>query len=130
MFKTNVMMIKGLMMIKFYGYKKCSTCRKAEKFLLEKKVKFQSIDITQSPPSKEELKAIFVISEKPIKKMFNTSGIVYREMKLKEKIDSMSESEAFKLLASDGKIIKRPLVFDGKRATIGFDAEEYEKNWS
>ena len=115
--------------MKFYGYKKCSTCRQAENFLKEGGVSFDSIDITENPPSKTELKKILKCSGYSIKKLFNTSGQIYREMDLKEKVDILGEAEALELLSSNGKLIKRPIAFDGTKATIGFREEEYRKNW-
>ena len=115
--------------MKFYGYKKCSTCRKAETFLKEGGVNFDYFDITETPPSKTELKKILKNSRYPIKKLFNTSGQVYRDMGLKEKVDSLEEAEAIELLASNGKLIKRPIAFDETNATVGFTEEEYRKNW-
>ena len=116
-------------MIKFYGYAKCNTCKKAEKYLNENDISFKYFDITSHPPSKNDLKKILIASKKPIKKMFNTSGVVYRELKLKDKIDSLSESEMFEILASNGKLLKRPIAFDQVHATIGFNKDEYEVTW-
>lgn len=116
-------------MIKFYGYKKCSTCRKAESFLQKNKVDFDFIDITEAPPSKAELKKILNASGQPIKKLFNTSGQSYRKMRLKDRVDSMSQQEVFAMMTNNGKLIKRPLAFDGENATIGFREEEYQKVW-
>ena len=115
--------------MKFYGYKKCSTCRQAETFLKEGGVSFNYIEITENPPSKTELKKILQCSGYPIKKLFNTSGQIYREMRLKEKIDIFGETEALELLASNGKLIKRPIAFDGTKATVGFREDEYRKQW-
>ena len=115
--------------MKFYGYKKCSTCRQAETFLKERGVSFDYIDITDNPPSKTELKKILQCSGYPIKKLFNISGQIYRQMGLKEKMDILSEGEALELLASNGKLIKRPIAFDGTKATVGFREEEYRKQW-
>ena len=113
--------------MKFYGYRKCSTCRQAESFLQKAGVHFEFIDITEHPPSKTELKQITQSGGLPLKKFFNTSGQLYREMALKDKIDSLSEDEAFALLSAHGKLIKRPLAFDGKRSTVGFREDEYRK---
>ncbi|MFK7824166.1 MAG: arsenate reductase family protein [Oligoflexales bacterium] len=116
-------------MIKFYGYKKCSTCRKAETFLEKNKVGYDFIDITENPPSKAQLKKILKNSGQLIKKLFNTSGQVYREMGLKDKVDTLGESEIFSMMADNGKLIKRPLAFDGEKATIGFREEDYKQIW-
>jgi len=116
-------------MIQFYGYKKCSTCRKGEKLLEANGVEFEFIDITLNPPSEDVLTAIIKNSGKPIKKFFNTSGVVYREQKIKDKLKDMSESEMISLLASEGKLIKRPIASDGSQATVGFNEEEYNTIW-
>lgn len=116
-------------MLKLFGYKKCSTCRNAENFLIKNKIKYEYIDITEHPPSKAQLKKILNGSEHPLKKLFNTSGVVYREMGLKDKVDSLTQAEAFTLLASNGKLIKRPIAFDGETATIGYREEEYRQTW-
>jgi len=104
-----------VLMLKFYGYKKCSTCREAEKQLAAKKIAFEFIDITEQPPAAAELHSWFKASAIDLKKLLNTSGEVYRSMGLKDKLSKMSEAEIFKLLASQGRLIKRPLITDGKR---------------
>lgn len=116
--------------MKFYGYKKCSTCRKAEAYLNEHGISFDFKDITEQPPGKAELKKILKLSHQGIRKLFNTSGQLYRDMGLKDKIASMEEDEALDLLASNGKLIKRPIAFDGTTVTIGYKEEEYRKNWT
>lgn len=107
-------------MIKFFGYKNCSSCRSAEKYLSAQGVAYTFIDITQNPPSASELKAMIEKSGLEIKKFLNTSGEVYRELGLKDKLKTMSEGELIKLLASNGRLIKRPLISDTKKTTVGF----------
>jgi arsenate reductase len=102
-------------LLKFYGYKKCSSCRDAEKMLTQKKIAYEFIDITETPPRAEELSGWFKASRLDIKKLLNTSGEVYRSMGLKDKLGTMSEGEVIKLLASNGRLIKRPLITDGQR---------------
>jgi len=116
-------------MIKFYGYKRCGTSRKAEKFLSDNSVEYEFIDITQNPPTIDELKDALKLSKKEIKKLFNTSGVAYREGKYKDKIKSMSEDEIFEELSKNGKLIKRPVVIDDNRATIGFNEDEFNDTW-
>ncbi|WP_088810388.1 MULTISPECIES: arsenate reductase family protein [Listeria] len=116
-------------MIDFYWYPKCSTCRKAKAWIEENKVEVNQIDLIENPPTANELKALFEKSGLPLRRFFNTSGIKYRELGLKDKLDEMSEEEAFKLLASDGKLIKRPLTTDGNKVTLGFKEEEFEAAW-
>jgi arsenate reductase (glutaredoxin) len=113
--------------MKLYSYNKCGTCRKAIRFLEDKKVEFELIDITETPPTKQTLKA--AIKAKGMKKLFNTSGIQYRELKIKDKIKTMTESQAVDLLASNGRLVKRPIAVDKNKITVGFDIEEYKKVW-
>ena len=114
--------------MKFYTYNKCSTCRKAQKFLEENEVSFKAIDLIEKPPPKSVLKK--ALKEKGMKKLFNTSGVMYRELKIKDKIKTMTEAQALDLLASNGKLIKRPFAVDGATITVGFDADEYKKVWT
>lgn len=88
------------------------------------------MDITTNPPSHAKLERFINASGLEIKKCFNTSGVVYREMKLKEKLPSMSATEMIKLLASNGKLLKRPIVTDETQCTIGFKEEEFERIWA
>ena len=116
-------------MVKLYGYKRCSTCRKAEKWLENHQIDFEFIDITLNPPKKSNLKAIHRQSEKEIKKLFNTSGVVYREKNIKDQLKTLSNTDCYSLLASDGKLIKRPIVTDGNKVTIGFNESEFSEIW-
>ena len=117
-------------MITFYWYPKCGTCRKAKKWFDEKGISYQEIDIAQNPPSKDELETIYKKSGLALQKFFNTSGMKYRELGLKDKVKQMSEDEMLALLASDGMLIKRPIAFDGQRATVGFKEENYQSFWA
>jgi len=108
-------------MIQFYGYNTCSTCIKAKKVLKEAGVDFQDIDITMQPPSKKLLKDIVLSGMYPLKKLFNTSGQLYRSMNIKEKLPILSESQAIDLLATHGKLIKRPIITDGSSYVVGYD---------
>ena len=116
-------------MLKFFGYKKCSTCRKAEKALEKSKSDYTFVDITEEPPSKAELKRIQAQSGQPLRKMFNTSGEQYKALGMKDKIDDLSEEEMFNLLAGNGRLIKRPLTTDGKKSTVGFDEKVFTGIW-
>lgn len=109
----------------FMQYPKCSTCRKAKKFLDENNLSYEDRHIVENNPSKEELKAWLKKSEMPIKKFFNTSGVVYRELGMKDKINILSEDELLELLASDGKLVKRPLVITDEKVLIGFKEEDW-----
>jgi len=115
-------------MIKFYGYDKCDTCRKAKKALKDAGVSFEDFDITQKPPAKSLLKAILKSGDYKLGELFNRSGVQYRELKLSAKLKDMSEAEALDLLAGNGKLIKRPIVSDGKKHTVGFK-DAFEKTW-
>jgi arsenate reductase len=114
--------------MKFYGYNKCGTCRKAKKFLEEQNIACTEFDITLNPPPKSVLKKAMQV--KGMKKLFNTSGVQYKELKIKDKIKTMKESAAIDLLAGNGRLIKRPIAIDGDRITVGFDVEEYREVWS
>ena len=113
--------------MKFYGYSKCGTCRKAKTFLDEKNIKYTDIDITLTPPPKTVLKR--AMKAKGMCKLFNTSGVQYKELKIKDKIGAMTEVQAIDLLAANGRLVKRPIAVDQDRVTVGFNAEEYESVW-
>ncbi|MBM5707139.1 arsenate reductase family protein [Listeria ivanovii] len=116
-------------MINFYWYPKCSNCKKAKAWLENEHTDFQEIDIKTETPSAKELQSWHELSGLPIRRFFNTSGIKYRELGLKDKIDTMSLKEAYELLASDGMLIKRPLTTNGKEVTLGFNEQEFETTW-
>ena len=104
----------------FVNYPKCSTCQKAKKWLEENNIEFDSRHIVENNPSKEELKTWIALSKEPIKKFFNTSGILYREMNLKEKVAEGNEEELLDILSSNGMLVKRPLVITENAVLIGF----------
>lgn len=110
----------------FIQYPKCSTCKNAKKWLLEHSIDFKDRNITENIPTVEELKKWINLSQKDIKKWFNTSGLKYKELNLKEKLQLMSEDEKINLLASDGMLIKRPILVTEKNVILGFKIEEYE----
>ncbi|MDQ0206649.1 arsenate reductase family protein [Alkalicoccobacillus murimartini] len=118
------------MSVTFYHYPKCGTCRKANKWLEEHNVDVQALHIVEEPPSAATLKDLYEKSGLELKKFFNTSGQKYRELGLKDKLASMSESEMLEVLASDGMLIKRPITTDGQKVTLGFKEEQFEKTWS
>ncbi|HJF69670.1 MAG TPA: arsenate reductase family protein [Butyricimonas virosa] len=111
----------------FLEYPACSTCRKAKKWLDEQKVDYMDRHIVEERPTREELKIWFERSGLPLRKFFNTSGLLYKSMQLKEKLDGMGEEEQLELLASDGKLVKRPLVIGVDFVLVGFKPEEWEK---
>ncbi len=114
--------------MKFFSYNKCGTCRKAKKILDAYKVSYDEIDITETPPPKSVLKK--AIKLKGMKKLFNTSGEQYKKLRIKDKIVDMTEAQAIELLSRNGKLVKRPIVVDGNRITVGFDEIEYKEVWS
>ncbi|UWF56297.1 arsenate reductase family protein [Staphylococcus hyicus] len=116
-------------MIKFYQYPNCTTCKKATKFLSEQGVSFEPIDIVQLTPTKDEFKDIVDRSGIEVKKLFNTHGAKYRELNLKDKLDTLSEDEKLELLASDGMLVKRPLAILGDKVTVGFNEQVYRETW-
>ena len=113
--------------IKVYEYEKCSTCKKALKFLDQKGVAYERVPIVERPPSKAELEKMLSLKGGELKKLFNTAGQVYRENKISEKLPQMSQSEAIRLLASNGKLIKRPFVLAGSTGLVGFKEDEWKK---
>jgi len=117
------------MSLTFYGYPKCGTCRNAQKWLNSHGVEARIIDITQSPPAEDELSQMIALSGLDIQKFFNTSGEVYRELQLKDKLPTLSYLDKLKLLSSNGKLIKRPLVTDGHKVTVGFKEDEFQRAW-
>ena len=110
----------------FVCYDKCGTCKKAEKYLLDKGITLEKRDIKNDKPSLEELTVWYKASGLPLKRFYNTSGKLYKELNLKDKIPTMSEEEQLALLASDGMLVKRPIVVDGEVVLIGFKQAEYE----
>lgn len=113
--------------IRFIQYPKCSTCRNAKKYLESKGAVVAEQHIVENPPAKEELRALIDKSGLDIRKWFNTSGQKYRELGLKDKLKNMSEEEMLDILASDGMLIKRPIIIHGDKVTIGFKPEEVDK---
>lgn len=109
----------------FIEYPKCSTCKKAKKYLEEHGIEFEDRHIVEENPTKEELTEWIRISGKSVKKSFNTSGMKYRELGLKDKLPQMSEEEQIELLASDGMLVKRPLLIDGEMVLTGFKEAEW-----
>ena len=108
-------------------YRKCSTCMKALKWLEENNVEFEERPIKEENPTYEELKEWYKKSGLPLKKFFNTSGLIYKEMQLKDKLPNMTEEEQLKLLAINGMLVKRPLVVGEDFVLIGFKEKEWEE---
>lgn len=115
--------------IQFYGYNKCSTCRKAAKWLSDHGVDFVEKPIVDNPPSQTVLKKVLASGQYELKDLFNKSGELYRSMNMKDKIPTLSTAEAIKLLADNGKLIKRPIVTDGATHTVGFKEDDFASTW-
>jgi len=116
------------MRILFVEYPKCTTCQKAKKWLVDNKVLFDDRHIVDNNPNENELKDWIKKSDLEVRKWFNTTGMKYRELNLKEKLDGMSDEEKIKLLASDGMLVKRPVVVADNWACPGFKEKEWINN--
>jgi len=114
-------------MIKVYCYSRCSTCKKALKWLDEQGIAYESVDLKTEHPDENTLKTLHVRSGLPLKRFFNTSGMLYREQQLSKKIPSMSDSEQYKLLSTDGMLVKRPLVVADDFVLVGFKEAEWQE---
>ncbi len=113
----------------FIEYPKCSTCKRAKDWLQKNNIDFEDRHIVESTPTKEELKKWIKMSGKEIKNFFNTSGLLYRSMNLKEKLNDMTDDEKIELLSSNGMLIKRPIfISEGKKVLIGFKENEWIEN--
>jgi len=115
--------------IKIYEYNKCGTCRNAVKWLKAEGYDVEQIPIFEQPPTAKELKELVRLSGLELKKFFNTSGEVYKEQNLKDQLPSMTEDEKYTLLASNGRLIKRPIATDGEKVTVGFKPAQYAQVW-
>ncbi|MBR6678892.1 MAG: arsenate reductase family protein [Phascolarctobacterium sp.] len=110
----------------FVCYPKCTTCQKAEKYLKEKGAEYTVRHIKEDKPTLEELAAWYKLSGLPLKRFFNTSGVLYKELQLKDKLPTMSEEEQLQLLATDGMLVKRPLVVTEAFVLAGFKEKEWQ----
>ena len=112
-------------MIKVFCYSRCSTCTKALKWLDEKGIAYQLLDIKTEHPDESDLRRYYSVSGLPLKRFFNTSGIQYREMELSKKLPGMNEDEQISLLATDGMLVKRPLLIGEDYVLAGFKEAEW-----
>lgn len=110
----------------FLEYPKCTTCKKAKAWLDDNGLKYRDRNIKEENPTYEELKEWFEKSNLPLKKFFNTSGLIYKSMNLKEKLPEMSEEEQLKLLATDGMLVKRPIIVTQNAVLVGFNEAEWQ----
>jgi len=115
-------------MIKFICYPKCTTCQKAQKWLDDNQIEYESRDIKLDNPTLDELTEWNKKSKLPLKKFFNTSGLLYKSLDLKNKLPTMTENEMLSLLASDGMLVKRPLIIGEDFVFVGFKENEWEMN--
>ena len=111
----------------FIQYPPCSTCQKAKKWLDARGIAYDDRHIKENPPTYEELKYWYGISGLPLKRFFNTSGLLYKSLGLKDKLPSMTEEEQLQLLATDGMLVKRPLIIAGDKVLVGFKEAEWTK---
>ena len=111
----------------FLCYPKCTTCQKAKKWLEEQKIEYTERHIAEQKPTYDELKEWYGKSGLPLKKFFNTSGLLYKEMQLKDKLVTMNEEELLKLLATNGMLVKRPLVIGENFVLVGFKESEWSE---
>lgn len=112
----------------FVEYPKCSTCQRAKRWLDEHGISYQDRHIKEQNPTADELREWHRCSGLPLRRFFNTSGLLYRSLALKDKLPQMSEDEQFALLATDGMLVKRPLLVGSDRVLVGFRPDEWEKN--
>jgi arsenate reductase (glutaredoxin) len=117
------------MTLTIYSYPKCGTCRNAKKWLEHNKIAFKEVHIVENPPSKAQVKKLYDKSNLELKKFFNISGQKYRELGMKDKIKVASEDELLDILGSDGMLLKRPIVTDGHKVTVGFKEDLFEQTW-
>lgn len=116
-------------MLHFYGHPTCSTCKRAAKWLDEKGLAYQQYDIRETPPKAQLFQEALESGQLSLKQIFNTSGNRYKELNLKDRLKELSQDEAIELLTSDGMLIRRPLVTDGKKLTAGYNEERYTLIW-
>lgn len=111
----------------FINYPKCTTCQKAKKWLDDNNISYESRNIKEENPTAEEIKKLWEISGLPLKKFFNTSGLLYKSMNLKEKLNSMTDDEKIEILSQNGMLIKRPLLIGDNFALPGFKEDKYKE---
>ncbi len=114
-------------LIKVYQYETCNTCKKALRFLANRHYAVDKIDIVERPPSKAEIKAMLTCYGGNIRALFNTSGMLYQKLNLKEQVGSFTPEQAIDILSKNGKLIKRPFVLFEKEGLVGFDEEKWKK---
>lgn len=121
--------VRCVLVLKFYCYPRCTTCRRAKKWLDEQGVEYDEIHIVENPPTRAQIKEMYEQSGLELRRFFNSSGKRYRELNLKDKVRTASEDELLDLLASDGMLLRRPLTTDGTKVTVGFKEDQFESTW-
>lgn len=116
--------------MKFYCHPTCTTCKKAQKWFEERDISYQFINLKETAPSKQELIELIKESNRPIRQFFNTSGQLYRDLELKDKVQELSVEAAADLLSKNGMLVKRPLAIQESTFTIGFKEDVYEETWA
>lgn len=117
------------MSLTFYWYPNCGSCKKAKKWFEDNEISYNAIHIVEDTPSKDEIRSLIEKSGLPPRRFFNTSGRVYREQNMKDKLPDATLEEMVEYLASDGMLIKRPIVTDGEQVTVGFKEDQFEETW-
>ena len=115
--------------MEFICYPKCTTCKKAQNWLESKNAEYTVRNIKEENPTYDELREWYVKSGLPLKRFFNTSGMIYRSMNLKDKLDTMTDEEKLRLLAEDGMLVKRPILIKADKVLVGFREAEWEENF-
>jgi len=119
--------LKGIGMIQYFGYPKCSTCLKAKKLLNHSGLEYEEFDISTTPPSTSLLKDFMSKGEYQIRDLFNRSGQLYRSMNMIKKMNQLSEKQLLKLLSQNGMLVKRPMIANGQRFSVGLDEQRIQK---
>ncbi|MDA0709706.1 MAG: arsenate reductase family protein [bacterium] len=117
------------MSLKIYQYPKCGTCRKAIQFLKGNNIPYQTVDITENPPTRIELRKMLTFLGGDLRKLFNTSGVHYRELKMKDTLPKMTEKEAIDLLSKNGRLVKRPFALAPSAGLVGFNEEIWRNHF-
>ena len=127
---SNFIYRERMLMLQFICYPKCTTCQKAQKWLDDHQIQYEFRDIKLNNPTLDELTEWYRLSALPLKKFFNTSGLLYKSLDLKNKLSSMTEDETISLLASDGMLVKRPLLVYESFILIGFKENEWKEKFN
>lgn len=117
------------MRLTFYGYPNCGSCKKAQNWLDEHKIDYEFVHIVDNTPTKKEILSLIEQSDEKPRRFFNTSGRVYRELNMKDKVPHLTTDEMAEYLASDGMLIRRPIVTNSEKVTVGFKEEQFAKTW-